>query len=156
MNVKMENVLAIGDAENDLDMLQMAGASVAVANAKENVKKVAMYTTKATNEEGAVGEAIEKFVFTVEENEEKKEEKDVPPRAAAKPLAAPPALVATDNIKSSSSSSKLMKPSMTTEKSGELKVVTKETTEFAKANLSETIAKVKAKVEKFDKKEFRE
>ena len=43
-----------------------------------------------------------------------------------------------------------------TEKSGELKVVTKETTEFAKANLSETIAKVKAKVEKFDKKEFEE
>ena len=74
LNVKMENVLAIGDAENE-DMLQMAGASVAVANAKENVKKVAMYTTKATNEEGAVGEAIEKFVFTAEENEEKKEEK---------------------------------------------------------------------------------
>ena len=155
LNVKMENVLAIGDAENDLDMLQMAGASVAVANAKENVKKVAMYTTKATNEEGAVGEAIEKFVFTAEENEEKKEEKDVPSQAAAKPPAAPPALVATNNIKSSSSS-KLMKPSMTTEKSGELKVVTKETTEFAKANLSETIAKVKAKIEKFDKKEFEE
>ena len=50
-----------------------------------------------------------------------------------------------------------MKPSMTTEKSGELKVVTKETTEFAKVNLSENHRKGgKAKVEKFDKKEFEE
>ena len=74
---------------------------------------------ESNDEEGVMGEAIEKFVFTVEENEEKKEEK-APPRAAAKPPAAPPSLVATNNIKSSSSS-KLMKLSMTTEKSGELK-----------------------------------
>ena len=62
LNVEMENVLAVGDAENDLDLLKMAGTSVAVANAKDSVKKVATFTTNATNEEGAVGEAIEKFV----------------------------------------------------------------------------------------------
>ena len=81
LNVKMENVLAIGDAENDLDMLQLERAWRSRMQRKR--EEVAMYTTKATNEEGAVGLAIKKFVFTVEENEEKKEEKDVPPRAAA-------------------------------------------------------------------------
>ena len=53
----------------------MAGTSVAVANAKDSVKKVATFTTNATNEEGAVGEAIEKFVVAAaDEYEENKEE----------------------------------------------------------------------------------
>jgi len=172
LNVEMENVLAIGDAENDLDMLKMAGVSVAVANAKESLKKVATFTTDATNEEGAVGEAIEKFVFAAEENEEKKEEKYVSPpspqaaAAAAAAAAVQQAPVATsNNIDSSSSSSssnnnnnnssKRTKPSMT-KKSSEFKIVTKEATEFARANLSETISKVKAEIDKFDKKEFEE
>jgi len=167
LNIEMENVLAIGDAENDLDMLKMAGVSVAVANAKESVKKVATFTTDATNEEGAVGEAIEKFVFGAEENEEKKEEKYVSPPSPSPQAAAAAAVqqapVATsNNIDSSSSnnnnnnnSSKRTKPSMT-KKSSEFKIVTKEATEFARANLSETISKVKAEIDKFDKKEFEE
>jgi len=149
LNVEMENVLAIGDAENDLDLLKMAGTSVAVANAKDSVKKVATFTTNATNEEGAVGEAIEKFVFAAaDEYEEKKEEegKYVSPPQMAKTQVAE--TVPTANVAKK-------KPSMT-KKSSEFKIVTKEATEFARANLSETISKVKAEIEKFDKKEFEE
>lgn len=149
LNVEMENVLAIGDAENDLDLLKMAGTSVAVANAKDSVKKVATFTTNATNEEGAVGEAIEKFVFAAaDEYEENKEEegKYVSPPQMAKTQVAE--TVPTANVAKK-------KPSMT-KKSSEFKIVTKEATEFARANLSETISKVKAEIEKFDKKEFEE
>ena len=149
LNVEMENVLAIGDAENDLDLLKMAGTSVAVANAKDSVKKVATFTTNATNEEGAVGEAIEKFVFAAaDEYEENKEEegKYVSPPQMAKTQVAE--TVPTANVAKK-------KPSMT-KKSSEFKIVTTEATEFARANLSETISKVKAEIEKFDKKEFEE
>ena len=48
--ISMENVLAIGDAENDMSMLSIAGTSVAVANAKECVKNIATFTTAETNE----------------------------------------------------------------------------------------------------------
>ena len=149
LNVEMENVLAIGDAENDLDLLKMAGTSVAVANAKDSVKKVATFTTNATNEEGAVGEAIEKFVFAAadeyEENNEEEGKYVSPPQMAKKQVAE---TVPTANVAKK-------KPSMT-KKSSEFKIVTKEATEFARANLSETISKVKAEIEKFDKKEFEE
>ena len=149
LNVEMENVLAIGDAENDLDLLKMAGTSVAVANAKDSVKKVATFTTNATNEEGAVGEAIEKFVFAAadeyEENKEEEGEYVSPPQMTKTQVAE---TVPTANVAKK-------KPSMTKE-SSEFKIVTKEATEFARANLSETISKVKAEIEKFDKKEFEE
>ena len=44
-------------------MLEAAGTSVAVANAHLQVRDVATYVTEATNEDGAVGEAIEKYVL---------------------------------------------------------------------------------------------
>jgi hydroxymethylpyrimidine pyrophosphatase-like HAD family hydrolase len=37
-----------------------------VANAQEGTKKAADYVTKRTNNEGAVAEAIEKFVFSID------------------------------------------------------------------------------------------
>ena len=37
----MENVLAIGDNENDISMLQAAGISVAMENAEDDVKQAA-------------------------------------------------------------------------------------------------------------------
>lgn len=61
--IDMKEALAIGDNYNDVAMLEKAGTSVAVANAHLQVKEVADYVTKATNIEGAVGEAIEKFVL---------------------------------------------------------------------------------------------
>lgn len=59
-----ENILAVGDAENDLGLLESAGIGVAVANADPKVKAVADFVTERTNNEGAVAEAIERWVLT--------------------------------------------------------------------------------------------
>lgn len=61
--IGMENVLTIGDNYNDKEMLEEAGYSAAVQNAHLLLKDISKYTTKATNNQGAVGEAIEKFVL---------------------------------------------------------------------------------------------
>ena len=61
--IGMENVLTIGDNYNDKEMLEEAGFSAAVQNAHLLLKDVSKYTTKANNDQGAVGEAIEKFVL---------------------------------------------------------------------------------------------
>ncbi|WP_311516176.1 Cof-type HAD-IIB family hydrolase [uncultured Anaerococcus sp.] len=61
--IDLADTLAIGDNYNDVAMLEACGTSVAVANARLQVKDSADYVTKATNEEGAVAEAIEKFIL---------------------------------------------------------------------------------------------
>ncbi len=51
LELSSSEVMAIGDNLNDIDMLQNSGIGVAVANAYEEVKKVATYTTAKTVEE---------------------------------------------------------------------------------------------------------
>ena len=63
--IDMKNVLAIGDNYNDVAMLEEAGRSVAVKNARLQVKESADYVTTHDNNHGAVGEAIEKFVLNL-------------------------------------------------------------------------------------------
>lgn len=63
LNIPIGNTLAIGDNYNDKEMLEKAGTSVAVQNAHLLMKEISDYITIATNNEGAVGEAIEKFVL---------------------------------------------------------------------------------------------
>lgn len=60
--VDMRDVMAIGDNNNDLAMLQTAGVSIAMENGREAVKKVADFITKSNDQDG-VAFAIEKFVF---------------------------------------------------------------------------------------------
>ena len=57
-----ENVMTIGDYDNDIPMLTYAGLGVAMGNASEAVKKIAQQTT-LSNEEDGVGAAIERFVL---------------------------------------------------------------------------------------------
>jgi len=54
--------LAIGDAENDIEMLSLVGTSVAMGNAPPNVKEVAAHVT-ATNSEDGAAQALERFCF---------------------------------------------------------------------------------------------
>ncbi len=56
-------VLAVGDADNDLGLLRGAGVGVAVRNAKPHVQAAANWVTERTNNEGAVAEAVERFVL---------------------------------------------------------------------------------------------
>ncbi|MDI3534250.1 MAG: hypothetical protein PWQ82_615 [Thermosediminibacterales bacterium] len=60
--IKREEVIAIGDSENDLSMIEYAGLGVAMGNASENIKKQADYVTTA-NEESGVANVIKKFIL---------------------------------------------------------------------------------------------
>ncbi|WP_256777726.1 sugar-phosphatase [Stenotrophomonas sp. Ste86] len=62
LGVDAANVMALGDQENDLTMLQFAGTSVAMGNAIEAVKQTARFET-ATNAEDGVALAIERLVL---------------------------------------------------------------------------------------------
>jgi Cof subfamily protein (haloacid dehalogenase superfamily) len=62
MNVAPENVMALGDGDNDIEMIQLAGIGVAMANAMPRVKEVADYIT-ASNDEDGVAQAIERYVL---------------------------------------------------------------------------------------------
>ncbi|VFP87084.1 sugar-phosphatase [Candidatus Erwinia haradaeae] len=54
-------IMAIGDQENDLAMLEYAGTSIAMGNSITQVKSVAKFITKS-NEEDGVALAIERFI----------------------------------------------------------------------------------------------
>lgn len=56
------DVLAIGDAENDIGMLQLAGTSVAMGNAPSEVRAVAHHVSAANDADGAAL-AIERHVL---------------------------------------------------------------------------------------------
>ena len=60
--IKQEEVMAMGDGENDIEMLKFAGWGVAMKNAREDVKKVANVVTTSNNEDG-VAKAIEKYIL---------------------------------------------------------------------------------------------
>ena len=62
LNVPLTSVLAVGDAENDIEMLKTAGYSVAMQNAYKHVKKYADYITEKNNDENGLTEALEKFL----------------------------------------------------------------------------------------------
>jgi len=62
LGIDRANVMAIGDQENDLTMLQYAGTSVAMGNAVDAVKATALHHT-ATNAEDGVALAIERLVL---------------------------------------------------------------------------------------------
>lgn len=57
-----DQVMAFGDAGNDLELLGWAGWSFAMGNASDEAKAVAHYTT-GTNREGGVGMAVEQYLL---------------------------------------------------------------------------------------------
>lgn len=61
--VSPEDVIAVGNYFNDLDMILGAPLGIAVGNSPQEVKAQADYVTQRTNEEGAVAEVIEKFLL---------------------------------------------------------------------------------------------
>ena len=50
--ISSAETVAIGDAENDIEMLQNAGFSIAMGNAKDEVKKAARHVTTHVDEDG--------------------------------------------------------------------------------------------------------
>lgn len=63
LDIPLENVMAVGDNLNDLQMIKHVGLGVAVNNALSRLKKHAKYVT-TSNEEDGVAHVIEKFVLS--------------------------------------------------------------------------------------------
>ena len=62
----MENIMAFGDADNDIDMLKAAGIGVCMGNGRDSVKAIADIITDSNNDNG-IGKVIDKYVL--EKNE---------------------------------------------------------------------------------------
>lgn len=62
LNIPKENMLAIGDNINDLEMVKESGIGVAVNESYDDLKKVAKYVTKSSVSDGAFAEAINTFI----------------------------------------------------------------------------------------------
>lgn len=62
LSIAEDDVMAIGDNLNDIDMIKNSGVGVAVANAYSELKDVAKYTTKASVSDGGFAEAVYKFI----------------------------------------------------------------------------------------------
>lgn len=68
LGIKREETIAIGDNFNDLSMIQEAGLGVGVQNTIQGMRQYCDYITEATNDEGGVGEVIEKFILNPADN----------------------------------------------------------------------------------------
>ena len=62
LNIQDEEVMAVGDNINDIDMIKHAGVGVAIGGSYEEVKDVASYITKNTVKNGGFAEAVYKFI----------------------------------------------------------------------------------------------
>lgn len=60
--IKRKNTIAIGDSNNDMDMLKFAGIGVAMANSQQSILDIADYVTES-NLNCGVAKAIEKFLL---------------------------------------------------------------------------------------------
>ncbi len=61
-SISREEIICIGDSDNDISMIEFAGLGVAMANGKDNVKALADYVTDSNDEDG-VAKVIEKFAL---------------------------------------------------------------------------------------------
>lgn len=61
LNIKQEEIISIGDGENDIDMIKFSGCGVAMGNASENVKKISDKVT-LSNDEDVVGKILNELL----------------------------------------------------------------------------------------------
>ena len=62
LNIKRDEIMTIGDENNDLTMLEEVDLSVAMGNGNQRVKEVATVITDDNNHDG-LGKAVEKYVL---------------------------------------------------------------------------------------------
>jgi Cof subfamily protein (haloacid dehalogenase superfamily) len=63
LDIPLEKVLACGDMDNDITMLEKAGISVCLANGSESTKKAATYVTKKDVAHDGLGEFLFEYIF---------------------------------------------------------------------------------------------
>ncbi len=57
----LKKIIAIGDGENDIDMLKEADYSIGMANAVKGVKEIVDYITDSNEEDGFASAIKKKF-----------------------------------------------------------------------------------------------
>lgn len=62
LGINQDEIMAIGDNLNDIEMIRSAGLGVAIGNARQEVKEAADVITTSNQEDG-VAQAIEKYVL---------------------------------------------------------------------------------------------
>lgn len=62
LNISKDEIMAIGDQDNDIEMMQNVRYSIGMKNSTENIKKIAKYITKNDNNNSGVAEAIYNFI----------------------------------------------------------------------------------------------
>ncbi|HEX3101258.1 MAG TPA: Cof-type HAD-IIB family hydrolase [Pyrinomonadaceae bacterium] len=63
-----ENVMAMGDNFNDLEMLEYAGTAVVMGNADAKLREMPNFYTTLSNDEGGVAAAVKRFILNQENN----------------------------------------------------------------------------------------
>jgi Cof subfamily protein (haloacid dehalogenase superfamily) len=66
LDIATDHLLAIGDGENDLEMIKLAGFGIAMANGNSKLKALAKHITLSNDEDG-VAVALEKFILAMGE-----------------------------------------------------------------------------------------
>ncbi|APS42218.1 Hydrolase (HAD superfamily) [Weissella jogaejeotgali] len=67
LDIKPSEIMAAGDNNNDLKMINAVGLGVSVANGITSVKAAADFVTQRTNNEGAIAEILDQFVLVGED-----------------------------------------------------------------------------------------
>ena len=62
LEINKEEIMAVGDNINDIEMIKNAGIGVAIGNSYDEVKKVASYVTEKNVTDGGFAEAVYKFI----------------------------------------------------------------------------------------------
>lgn len=62
LGISLTEVMVIGDSDNDLEMIEIAGTKIAMGNAYDCIKTIADHIV-STNDEDGVAEAIERFAL---------------------------------------------------------------------------------------------
>ena len=59
--IKQENILAFGDEDNDLEMIEYAGHGVAMKNGIDELKNIANAITPFTNDENGLAKYLQDY-----------------------------------------------------------------------------------------------
>ena len=60
-NIPQKDIIALGDEDNDYEMIQFAGHGVAMKNAIPSIKKIANDSTDHTNDEQGLARYLAKY-----------------------------------------------------------------------------------------------
>lgn len=71
LKINKNEIIAIGDGGNDIEMLQTAGLKIAMSNASDSLKEIADIITEVDNNHGGVGAILNEVYKQLERHNEK-------------------------------------------------------------------------------------